>query len=195
MKLKGILAAAVFLAFAAGPLAEANAVTINHLGNFGDNDDLASVNIALSGLGKPATNYLGKQDCDNDLCSSTTPDDGGDLNSDLFSIDVTLLKEDEEAIGGTWTFDGFTDGDLTWFVQYFTVKAGSGFALYEIIEPISSGTIAWDTSDLDNKGLSHISWFGFSEDEPTTEVSEPGILALLGAGLLAIGALHRRRVA
>ena len=200
MKLLGILAAVAFLGFAAVPLHEANAVTINYLGNFDDNDDLTNVNNALSSLGKSATTYLGKQDCNNDACSSTTPDDGGALDSGLFSIDVTVLKDGTEAIGGTWTFDGFVDGGLTWFVQYFTVKAGPQFALYEIVPPISGGTFAWDTSTLLNRGgqqagLSHISWFGFSDDTPPNEVPEPGILALLGAGLLTIGALHRRRAA
>jgi len=187
--LKKILMAAGLLLLTLSPFGGANAVTVNFLGVFPGNDDETSVRTAS---GNPTTAFLAKIDCD-DPCSNQVRENG-ELDASLFTLTVGTFKDGDEAIAGTWSFDGFTDGGLTWFVQYFTVKAGPNYALYELVDPISSGSgIAWDTSALDNKGLSHISWFGFASQTPPTEVVEPGMLALLGAGLLALGAVGRRK--
>ncbi|MCC7045425.1 MAG: PEP-CTERM sorting domain-containing protein [Alphaproteobacteria bacterium] len=105
--------------------------------------------------------------------------------------------------GGEFTlaFNGYTHL-LSWTytpgvgdpeIHYFDIKQGNSYRLYyDLANPITRFSI-----DLDNIGynaFSHVAWYGGAPASGGgAEVSEPAALALLGAGLLALGFAARRR--
>jgi hypothetical protein len=93
---------------------------------------------------------------------------------------------------GTWSADGW---DST-YPLYYSLKAGStqsggGFELWYtngLLEGI------WNTSGLNNKGLSHITfWTADGTIDPPNPVPEPGTLALVGLGLATLAGYRRKR--
>ncbi|WP_024334956.1 PEP-CTERM sorting domain-containing protein [Desulfotignum balticum] len=101
----------------------------------------------------------------------------------------------------TGTFTGH-DGDWSvgekWDATvplYYSLKAGGkgksggGFELW-YADGFLDGV--WDTSGLDNKDLSHIS-FWTAEGNTNNQVPEPGTLALVGLGLATIAGYRRKR--
>jgi hypothetical protein len=90
-----------------------------------------------------------------------------------FTIDFTLLDDGEYKAG---TASVGTGSGL------FAVKAGNQYALY-FAEDLSN--ISWDTSELGNKGLSHLSVY-------KAEVPEP--LTLMGSAVaLGFGGYFQRK--
>lgn len=83
---------------------------------------------------------------------------------------------------GTWSLSGY-------LVDYFAVKAGPYFVLYQIA-PASSGT--WDTFDIpynnNPRELSHIVFFGRENAVP-----EPAAWGMMIGGFGLAGAAMRRR--
>ncbi len=75
-------------------------------------------------------------------------------------------------------------------VDLFVVKAGNDWAAY-LYNDIITGNMPnlglWDTGDLDDKGLSHVTAYNI--------VPEPGTGLLLGAVLLGLGGFRRRSAA
>lgn len=115
--------------------------------------------------------------------------------------------------GTEWTFDptdpmGSTSG--MWYynpgpgdpvISFFVAKAagggasGGGFNLYSVDGDGLSG--AWDTSvGLDGKGLSHVTFYDTTGDGDGGGdgggAPEPGMLVMLGAGLVGLAAKLRR---
>jgi len=120
----------------------------------------------------------------------------------LIFIDKYEYDENEWENGGsgfTLNFDNPADSG-SWFAPsgwtaplYFSVKAGSakcdaGFALYYIEDGALSGT--WDTSELQNKDLSHISFWKVDENNP---VPVPATILLFGTGLAALAGIARKK--
>jgi PEP-CTERM motif len=90
---------------------------------------------------------------------------------------------------GTWTYTPGPDDPL---INFFVAKGGPNFNLFSNLGDPNSDAWATPTNPNNNQpfGLSHLSFYDEGR-EPT--VAEPGSLALLGAGLLGLAGLTRRR--
>ncbi|EMS80580.1 putative PEP-CTERM-like protein [Desulfotignum phosphitoxidans DSM 13687] len=124
--------------------------------------------------------------------------------------DLTLLGKWEGGDWSVWNDDSiseftgsFTGADGVWSVSddwdkadplYYSLKAGGkgksggGFELW-YADGFLDGV--WDTSGLDNKDLSHISFWTAKGN--TNPVPEPATLALVGLGLAGIAGYQRKR--
>ena len=105
----------------------------------------------------------------------------GTFEDKVFDIAATVTDGNEWKGG---TANGGTGAGL------FSVKAGNGYALY-YTDDLSS--IEWDTSDRQNKGLSHLSiWAGPGGGNPTEEVPEP--LTMMGSAVaLGFGGYFQKK--
>ena len=74
-----------------------------------------------------------------------------------------------------------------WDIDYFAVKAGKEFVLYEFLGAGGSGS--WSVAS--GKDLSHLAFFGSRITTPA--VPEPGTWAMMLIGFGAAGAAMRRR--
>lgn len=127
-----------------------------------------------------------------DAYNGQDPDVDPDL--DLSSYLVSGLTGSLD--GGDDIKDGTVDAGF--LVDFFAVKAGNGFWLYKLDGTDSS--FDWDTSDLDNKDLSHLVYFGRPCDGECDgggggggPIPEPGTWALMILGFGGAGAMLRRR--
>jgi len=106
------------------------------------------------------------------------------ISSGGLSISTLTAKDGDEPICGEWDYVGLPGVDL------IVVKAGSLYAAYRHDHTISDATFSsgfWDTSQLDNKELSHLTAYRV--------VPEPATAVLLGMGaaLLCMGSSFRKK--
>ena len=95
-----------------------------------------------------------------------------DITSDGLSILVLTTKDGDEPISGEWNCVGPPAVDL------IVVKAGSMYGVYRYDDVIGDATSSyglWDTSQLDNRELSHLTAYRV--------VPEPATAVLLGMGV------------
>ncbi len=117
----------------------------------------------------------------------------GGIYTDDFSITFT-----DGLKSGGWQYDPSGPEDAgQLFPTLFVVKAGNDFVVFSIALGVLSGL--WNTSLLDNKDLSHISFYdGQTPNGGGGEVPLPGAIWLMGtvlAGGAGFGAWRRRRQA
>ena len=181
------VAVLVAVAVMAGAVQSASAGLMNlgtHMGTFSGNDDLSTV---AMNLGMPEENlmFVTRFEEESEFESGTWADFNNPadvdhtLTKDGITIESTAWKDGnpDEAIAGTWMSD-------VQMVFVVTPKAGNGYALY-----IADGTCGlWDTSELEGKGISHLSFYKI-----TGVIPEPASLALMGLGGLALLRRRRRR--
>jgi hypothetical protein len=111
----------------------------------------------------------------------------GDSSTYIDGDTVSVVGSGNET--GTWTFAPGTTGDIA---SYVDIHAGDGSTdyLFSIDAPGLAGI--WGTND--GHGLSNFDLFGVTAGT-TRSVPEPLTLSLFGAGLVAAGALRRRKIA
>lgn len=143
-------------------------------------------------------------DMDTGACVWGNGASGGDYTADpAFSVTFDDRTEDGffpdgitpkyETKTGTWSFDStkVTGIDPVLFPTYYVVKAGDAFAAYMLdatdCDASGCSSIAWDTSDVGDKGVSHISFYD------TAVVPIPAAAWLFGSGLIALAGLKRRK--
>lgn len=114
----------------------------------------------------------------------------------LANPDIVLNYIGDSSLGegttsGSWETPGF-------LVDFFAVKAGNFFILYQLEAPASSGL--WTTAGLTNRngglqGLSHLAFFGAADegDGSGSTVPEPASWMTMILGLGLVGAGMRRR--
>lgn len=110
-------------------------------------------------------------------------------------IDLNILASSDDANFASFGSFAFNPGstsagtwDLTGFlVDFFAVKAGNQFVLYQLGTPSSTGS--WNTDQLGGKDLSHLVFFGAAGGA----VPEPSVWAMMILGFGLIGAALRQQ--
>lgn len=128
---------------------------------------------------------------DRTLIELVTKVDGGDLEDnyvqDVITINTVNLNG-SDIVGGTW--------ESAISIVLVTYKAGPDFhALYYGIPGVTNGV--WDTSALDDKNTSHISFWkynGLPPGDPVVPEPSTWLMMSAGLGLLAIRAKRARRM-
>lgn len=123
---------------------------------------------------------------------TTSGNFSSEINTGLFpSIDGSEFFFSGSGSTGTWTYtQGLGDPDINFFVA----KGGPNFNLFSNLGDPNMDS--WFTPTNPNNGrlfgLSHLTFYD-TGSTPPQEIPEPGILALLGLGLLGIGAARRQK--
>jgi hypothetical protein len=106
--------------------------------------------------------------------------DAGNFGNSLSFIQ-TKQGEPGEIVAATYT-------NTNWIIRYFAIKAGNESVLFAVTNPGSS--FSWNTQRLNNRGMSHIVFFG---DQAQNQVPEPATWAMMIGGFGLVGGAMRRR--
>ncbi|MGB5323797.1 MAG: VPLPA-CTERM sorting domain-containing protein [Pseudomonadales bacterium] len=101
-------------------------------------------------------------------------------SNDGLSIGSLVLNDDDEPISGDWAYAGPET------VAYIVVKAGNQYALYDFTSAAMTNVGLWDTSDLGDKGLSHLTAYS------SNVIPVPAAAWLFGSGLIGLAAARRK---
>jgi hypothetical protein len=101
---------------------------------------------------------------------------------------VWITKTDDANFGdfGTFTGQGQTTGTFElpgWDVDYFAVKFGNEFILFEYLDSLENPDGSYNWGTFDQNGMSHIAFFGTRGDP----LPEPGTWAMMLMGFGAAG--------
>jgi hypothetical protein len=169
----GLKVALILLGALIAHSAQASRVEGNFLGVFSGNDSAAAVATSL-GLSPGDVTLLAKVD----LYGTPPPDPS---TSDGLTLSNMTLNGDDEATSGWWDYAG------PGIANIIAVKAGPNFALYEYTSLLTGGMPnmgLWNTSELSDKGLSHLTAYSV--------IPEPSTALLLGLGLGHLAVRKRR---
>ncbi len=114
-------------------------------------------------------------------------------NTDDFDLTVTSVTYEIYDDGNTGTWTANPEGAL---ISFYVVKAGSGYAMYQVDPAESTGS--WSTYDLwltgdynsgDALEISHYTGY----NSTAAPVPEPSTILLMGSGLLGLLGYNRKR--
>ena len=182
MKVKTIIAAGILLfvsntCFASFIDGESLGVFDAHIKDGGKAEqtfaDLLEVDVSL-------VSFLGKIEI---YCAYPTTITEGEFGVDIQEV------HGNDAKSGTWTYSGLESAN------YIVLKAGrkkNGGGL-EVIYFDEPGMGLWDTSNLNNKGLSYIAAFEVLSNPNVNPVPLPAAFWMMGAGLLGLFRMIARK--
>jgi hypothetical protein len=141
-----------------------------------DNDNETSVESSLWAVFGEFIDVMFVDKAD-DMPTESNPTVNG---SNGLSVTADTFK-DGEGISGSFSYDG------PYEIAYVTVKAGTGYVLYDYAELVQDGVNTWTTELLGSKGLSHLSIWAVAK------ASEPGTLGLFLMGVTFLAWRRGRR--
>lgn len=130
------------------------------------------------------------------------------ISSDYYKGDSNIVLDRFKKVESNSTGDLFmtvtydsTNKSGTWAtseeIEFYTVKAGPEYSIWWLENGKNSGNwtthglLAGNKKNIKQPGISHLTAFN---DKNNTNVPEPGVISMLGIGLISLVGLSRRRL-